>query len=751
MKKKLFIIGGILVSLLYISDVKAGVCDQTTVVSSEAKSEEYTFWSVSYQKLDNGKIFNSDSGLSSNNGYEIKIKRPDPSKVGLSKITAVVIDKVEEFSMSPQNSAIDYKKAFASLDVEKNGIITCGVNEVGKPFEKCKGNDWCNYFCKKMSDDPDMKLASVENQGDTVFYRYNAKWNDCDAGKATVVDTDDCKVYKILTGKDADYTIANDENQARTSIQARAYSLFTATVKAQSTVVNLVDDDDNLSDKINITITGPAPNKDYTVPYTFVSGTYGITGSLHNIELFTVTKNNGQITMQQSDVVGAMSEGHVSSTVSTPVKITYHYVGEKSEEVKQCWSEDKTSKPKNGTCSPASIEKSDSKSCVCKEGGKNVEKFHYTPITSKYTTSKENNYCYKTCKKNTFKLVGPTTNYAEKLAGRNFDWPISVIYDIDCSVMIDVDKYNADGGDLNSRAKKQMTECMDLKNFDEYNSKATVYIKNYKYGATTYNTVYLDSPGTSEIKVTYYDKDGNEIAVKNPNKISGGIIKEINFTRNGNYEYSTEKFKCIQKGSGIAVSAKGKCQGILTTNPYPIHYTETNGSTRDIETVLKIGKTTASHTCSIKIKNELFGFECIDKYCGSRSKEEGIDLLFRPISLAQPFPGKDGKTRTAGENWRGSPEKNSDNLIENYITSKQDIYSKEPIYTINLSSSTIKAIRDYNKDNAYNDFSMKCDEDGKNCINNKFLTNEEIFNSNNYGGKCAGVSKANFEKCRDTE
>lgn len=106
-------------------------------------------------------------------------------------------------------------------------------------------------------------------------------------------------------------------------------------------------------------------------------------------------------------------------------------------------------------------------------------------------------------------------------------------------------------------------------------------------------------------------------------------------------------------------------------------------------------------------------------------KMPAIRLLYRPISLSVPFPGRNyiGIQREAGSNW-------TEEAIDTYITNNRgvvedEVYNKDPIYVINLDSSTIKAIREYNKNNSYDDFTLSCTAGkGTECISN-FLRNYE--------------------------
>ena len=105
-----------------------------------------------------------------------------------------------------------------------------------------------------------------------------------------------------------------------------------------------------------------------------------------------------------------------------------------------------------------------------------------------------------------------------------------------------------------------------------------------------------------------------------------------------------------------------------------------------------------------------------------------LDIEFRTITTSNPFSGRSGKTRNVGSNWcvsnadgiivscSGLSSENS--TIANYITNSNNSYNQTgdgPKYTITLTPSIIKEIRDYNKETSYDDFKFTCDNEGNNC------------------------------------
>ena len=139
----------------------------------------------------------------------------------------------------------------------------------------------------------------------------------------------------------------------------------------------------------------------------------------------------------------------------------------------------------------------------------------------------------------------------------------------------------------------------------------------------------------------------------------------------------------------------------------------------------------------------------------------GIKIIYRTISLENPFPGKniakqvsgfnqDVKGRYPGSNW------NSLTLVQNEIlnnrkVSGSDVYKKEPLYTFVLNSDTIKAIRKYNDTRkaagGYADFTLNCKNKNSTACVSSFV------HDRTYGltsGTCENAtSKNNFYICNE--
>ncbi|MDD2377612.1 MAG: hypothetical protein PHE05_02125 [Bacilli bacterium] len=121
------------------------------------------------------------------------------------------------------------------------------------------------------------------------------------------------------------------------------------------------------------------------------------------------------------------------------------------------------------------------------------------------------------------------------------------------------------------------------------------------------------------------------------------------------------------------------------------------------------------YECQYRVENEIV--------CpvGSSCDYVGLSVIFRPIDLADPFPGLSGSGRRPGTNWNNSSK------IDRYITNNRgvetgSIYSKrDPLYKITLTPAVIREIRKYNSEQiswsqGYADFEMNCITEGEKCM-----------------------------------
>lgn len=114
-------------------------------------------------------------------------------------------------------------------------------------------------------------------------------------------------------------------------------------------------------------------------------------------------------------------------------------------------------------------------------------------------------------------------------------------------------------------------------------------------------------------------------------------------------------------------------------------------------------KTTFNQEGTTKVCTFKTPVETPDNPPNTEEKYTTPAIQFRTIDLENPFPARDGSSRLPGTNWLGK-----DNYVRAYIkynrgVSGNEVYNKEPIYTITLTPSDIIKIREYNKKNDYSD------------------------------------------------
>ncbi len=152
---------------------------------------------------------------------------------------------------------------------------------------------------------------------------------------------------------------------------------------------------------------------------------------------------------------------------------------------------------------------------------------------------------------------------------------------------------------------------------------------------------------------------------------------------------------------------------------------------------------------------------CVETVCPYRG---GINIIYRTISLRNPFPGKTAsvgnlittrnfsldnlKGRYPGSNW------NNVGLVKTQILNNRgveadQVYTKTPLYSFILDTNTVKNIRNYNKsrekNGGYADFTLAC-KNGVACLS-------DFIRDPQYGlvdGACKDDSHSNFYNCSES-
>ena len=152
--------------------------------------------------------------------------------------------------------------------------------------------------------------------------------------------------------------------------------------------------------------------------------------------------------------------------------------------------------------------------------------------------------------------------------------------------------------------------------------------------------------------------------------------------------------------------------------------------------------------------------ECAPMPDGTCPGSGGLDVIYRTIDLDNPFPGQNAEQRNTGSNWcsynirtRKIDCKFNNNTVKNYITREKGgtknggkVYRENHVlYEIDLDSSTIGKIRDYNDESQhpYDDWFLNCNENGKAC-RSEFLRD---YIGNSVSGLCSSSTNSNFYTC----
>ena len=264
----------------------------------------------------------------------------------------------------------------------------------------------------------------------------------------------------------------------------------------------------------------------------------------------------------------------------------------------------------------------------------------------------------------------------------------------------------------------------------------TVALRNHKNGKEEIKRV-----DNQSYKITYdvaYNVDSNKNNSISNNNLSFTCPYKVTKYQckddDGNY-YPCDDPKCTGNNcdSGCENENCGECEN-LGTNECCI-----NGK-----------KTACPSACN---------YECCDANGNEISCPGGDsiigDVIYRPISLVEPFPGKDGNKRTPGNNWN-KIVKTADGKVysygDYYIRLRRgykdyEIYQTEPLYVIKLDGNKIQAIRKYNDKHDYNDFELTC-INGENCVSNFLRGATQDFSINLIdSGTCKNINSHNFDSC----
>lgn len=254
-------------------------------------------------------------------------------------------------------------------------------------------------------------------------------------------------------------------------------------------------------------------------------------------------------------------------------------------------------------------------------------------------------------------------------------------------------------------------------------------------------------------------KKNNEDIIKKQNDENGNatnldykfIRKPIKNPRTGKYDIPA----VIQLTAEIEFSYNNKTvtvpSSLDTTKNYPARINLSNASYGySTKLINELAKNNIDF--SVQIKNDVYNYHISmeyrdvkynenDKICSVVSKIDGIipgqeEIKFRTIALDNPFPARDATSRMPGSNWLGI-----NNYVRGYITynrgvTGEEVYDKNPIYTIKLTPDTMIKIREYNKKHNYADIDLNCSGENNTECMSEFLRDTSIFKSESVTGSC---------------
>lgn len=756
------------------------------------KSITYTVWSVSWDCQSN--IDNvSGTGTAT---FELGVKRPNG--VTDDNLKGIEI-KPESFTFDGENvtgaTVSDYFKYFANLDVETNNRINCGkLKEKG--YEKCNGNDYCNYWCFKAGGNLELLgcsegecVARDDNPNSTAYFIYDNSGEQLYPGSGQ-----SWTLNRILRGNmartgDVKTKIAEDELSAITSIQSRSFKLYKSSLKnvnnsktdfvcrryygglmcyKEVSYGETIDYSKtiNLNGKIYDVFTREAGSREKTDDVTSYNTSDGLDQGLGNSFdkkiIKEVEDSKSKYTIWQRNL-GACYGDRVYG-IPVKFKVTYTY-----DNCSSCTVKNANVNPLGTECIDGTDEIKENK-YVCEYNNENKIEFDLISTDGEVLKGDENKdkinpFCYRNCstkittKGLQFDYNSPNANGSAYRAGMGFDWNFSLGYERSCTITIDINKYN-NSSDIKKR--DWLYNCVNSKAINSSNSViSNVFISNFHYGYMENGSWISDSDGDLQLKSLNnstlktskkcYDMGNSEVNCNyNLEKIS-----RVEYTErtSGDESYTTDQFGCILKGSGKPVKCGSTtAPTVESETTYPIHpqMNSKNGIPITLKINLSNGKS-IEKACSYNVINELFGRENDPNDPKTyKNKAHGLDVIYRPISLSNPFPGLNDDGKKRGSNWTDSDV--ADFITSNRGESSNEIYTKKsPLYRIELNASKILKIREYNKKNKYGDFNYGCDENGLKCI----ATNKNILRNSDYElldtdeGTCRQNDEGRYYTCAD--
>ena len=250
--------------------------------------------------------------------------------------------------------------------------------------------------------------------------------------------------------------------------------------------------------------------------------------------------------------------------------------------------------------------------------------------------------------------------------------------------------------------------------WNDYYSKVFVATYEYVLDGDTYRWVQMPS--------------GESVSLKP----IGNYLKYNRFIDIGYANYPVHFATPAGDYEGLNVRIKNVGYKNYLYNEYQGAIREYNGSLSDRDLTSTEQNNELLHDCYYHVTEG-------EPYCPTVGCDEdefdlgSVRIIYRPISLENPFPARDGDGRDTGSNWciinnedKTSDCSNENENVEKYILNNRneavsEIYNTKngPMYQITLNPVLIKRIREYNKNTNYDDYNLYCSgkdgEEGTEC------------------------------------
>ena len=265
----------------------------------------------------------------------------------------------------------------------------------------------------------------------------------------------------------------------------------------------------------------------------------------------------------------------------------------------------------------------------------------------------------------------------------------------------------------------------------------------------------------------------NYIIKNNPNQNNFTVKSTTTLNGYTNTKYSTNY---LNLGFGNLPVPFNLSTGVYN-NAYTIKYVnlghKKNGNSM-VNAILSSSEVNTSGdytnwSCDLNVTNDIFNRD--NGHTPTPNPNGNINIIYREIDLARPFPNIDNSNRDTGANWCAANMNCSwDNgVVERYILNNRnvtgsEVYNQTPMYTFIMTPSDIIEIRKYNNSNSYESYTgadgsktydYKCNEGTGNACISDYLTHLlDILDSNNLPGTCKDAKTrtytdvTSFNNCR---